>query len=1134
MLCLLTTSLSWTPHLLAQAAPDATPATTTSEESQSLAEVTVTGSRIKRTTDFTTPTPITVIDATQMENMGVVNVGQALAMTPANVSQFSPANTGNSNFFMGAYIPDLRGLNPFFGSRTLTLIDTHRAVPTNQGDSFDLNFIPQILVERIDTVTGGASAAYGSGAIGGVMNVILDRKLEGGKINADFGQTSHSDGRDKHLAAAYGHGLFDNKVHFVLGGEFEKQDAVGCQTARTWCAEDNGLYETGVTAANVATYSYGSNLRNNELSAAGVLSAPFSFATPAFVSQYNYTPSALQFSSDGQSLSPYTGGSNALPTTVNSTTVVGGDGQPINQYTNLSAPVQRGVLTAMITAAVTDNINFKGDVNWGRVQSYSYSGGYTTQPFILPTLPQAFDQSIGYPGQNLIGNTTQGLNYACGAAAEFCPTIPYATMPNAYAQLAANNGNASILNAINEGYDVLNKNWTSQTDPESTQTTTVKRVSGGLDGKFGESSWTWEAYGSYGLTEREQLVQDISHTIEYEMATDSVLVNGTPECRVTAAGGGVAGLEAIDNPNSPYFNPVAAASYGNANTLATNGLLATGCVPLNQFGTQPLSTQAYNYSFGNLDERLRYTQTVADVDATGDLFKGIGAGAFSMAAGFEWRQEQAHNDESYCAATDTLCLDRSVDFSIQYGSPFAGIVTVDEAYMEFNLPLAKDLPFAHLLEVDMAGRESRYSNKEYYGLNTTLDPTSPTTATHDLTTWKFQALYEPLEGIRFRGSQSRDSRAPNFRELYYGQQLESTSNGGFGSCYLPTTPSTGDRGCTWNLLGNTSLRPETSDTTTLGIVLTPPQVPGFAFSADWFHIKITNAIEQANVEQVEIFCANGNAAACSQLVFNDNYYNPSTGAVVAPGTAGAVTGAAAFQQGGGNIININTVNSTSYNGAFYEERGVDLSLSYLHALPDGSTLSSRLLTTWTGQQVFQSYSGAPVISELGQTGDANNFLNDENPAARWTGNMSLTWQKGGFSLTPNLRFVSEGTLAYNGVTEAQNATLYNWILEGFPDAYKPTSSDYQQQLDAKNRNLEALPFNHVGGYFVFGLNVGYAFENIPGVKSLQVFTQIDNLLNRNPPFASAPGGFNSSYAGTNPIFFDTLGLRYRAGFRMAF
>jgi iron complex outermembrane recepter protein len=1127
MLCLLTASLTWAPHALAQTAAGA------SEQPQSLEEVTVTGSRIKRTTDFTTPTPTTVIDSTQMENMGVVNVGQALSMTPANISNFSPTNTGNSNFFMGAYIPDLRGLNPFFGSRTLTLIDTRRAVPTNQGDSFDLNFIPQVLVQRIDTVTGGASAAYGSGAVGGVINVILDRKLEGGKLNADFDQTQYSDARDKHVSAAFGHGFFDNRLHFVLGGEYEKQDALGCQEVRTWCGQDKGFYQTGTSPGNVALYSYGTGLRNNEISQGGVFSAPIPYA-PAFGAPPGpYNPNALQFSQDGQSLSPYTGGVNPLPATTNSTTVVGGDGRPLAQYTNLTAPVTRGVITFMVNAAVTDNINFTGDVNWGRVESSSFSGGYTAQPFILPTLPQAFNQSIGLPGQNIIGNVTQGM--APGPFGAFAPTVPYNTIPNAYAQLAANQGNASILNAINNGYDVLNKDWTDQTDPVSVQTTTVKRFTGGFDGKFGESSWSWEAYGEYGLTNREQLVQNTDHALGYEMATDSVLVNGAPECRVTAAGGGLVGLQAIDNPASPFYNPVAAATYGNVNTLANNALLSQGCVPLNPFGTQPLSQQAEAYSFGNLDERLRYTQTVAALNASGDIFKGIGAGAFSLAAGFEWRQEVAHNDESFCQPTDAYCLARSVDFTIQYGNPFAGIVTVDEAYLETNLPLLKDLPFAHLLEIDVAGRESRYSNKEYYGLNLNLDPTSQTQDTHNLTTWKVSALYEPVQGVRFRGSQSRDSRAPNFRELYYGQVLESTANGGFGSCSLPNSPPTASDPCTWNLLGNTTLRPETSDTTTLGVVLTPGFLPGFAASVDWYHIRIKDAIEQASTTQVLLNCSANNAnGACSEVEFNDLSYDPTTGNVVAAGTPGSLTGAAAFQAGNGKVLNINVLNATSFNGASYDVRGVDLSLSYLAMLPDGSTLSSRLLTTWTGEQTFQLFNGGPTVSILGQTGAANNFLNDNEPAARWTGNMSITWQKGGFSLTPNMRFVSSGTMSYTGVTPTSNPTLYAEVLAGLPDASNPAAPDYKEQLAAKLYGWQALPVNHVGSYFVFGLNAGYAFENIPGIKSLQLFTQVDNLLNRAPPFAATPGGFNSSYGGTNPIFFDTLGLRYRVGFRMAF
>ena len=145
MACILTAFLSWSATALAQQA-------TTGDNSAQLEEVTVTGSRIKRTTDFTTATPTTVFDSTAIENLGIVNVGDMLAESPSNVSSVTPTTTGNSSFNAGAFIADLRGLNPFFGSRTLTLIDGQRAVSTSTLDSFDLNFVPQVLVQRIDTV----------------------------------------------------------------------------------------------------------------------------------------------------------------------------------------------------------------------------------------------------------------------------------------------------------------------------------------------------------------------------------------------------------------------------------------------------------------------------------------------------------------------------------------------------------------------------------------------------------------------------------------------------------------------------------------------------------------------------------------------------------------------------------------------------------------------------------------------------------------------------------------------------------------------------------------------------------------------------------------------------------------------
>jgi len=132
-----------------------------------LEEITVTGSRIHQNQDYASPNPISTFDAQKMENLGLINISDVITQVPQNVSQFQAATTGGSAFFIGSTLANLRGLNPFFGTRTLTLVNSRRFIPTTQGDSVDLNFIPSILINRTEVVTGGASAAYDSGAISG-------------------------------------------------------------------------------------------------------------------------------------------------------------------------------------------------------------------------------------------------------------------------------------------------------------------------------------------------------------------------------------------------------------------------------------------------------------------------------------------------------------------------------------------------------------------------------------------------------------------------------------------------------------------------------------------------------------------------------------------------------------------------------------------------------------------------------------------------------------------------------------------------------------------------------------------------------------------------------------------------------
>jgi len=1115
MLCLLTASFALAPHAYAQES------TTTSDQTTSLEEVTVTGSRIKRTTDYTTPTPTTVIDATTMENLGVVNVGQMLEMTPSNISAYTPQTTGGSSFYTGAYIADLRGFNGFFsGARTLVMIDGNRVVATNTQDSFDLNFIPQVLVSRTETVTGGASAAYGSGAESGVLNVILDRQLEGGKFNADEYDTHYNDAKDRHVSAAYGHGLFDNRLHFVLAGEYESSDPASCQNSgRSWCSANAGPYDTSEPAFFVYTTAMGRGLTTNTTTN-GVL-GPNLFS-PLTFGYTNLGQPLYQASQDGTSVAPFSGNNSLLGTGP------GGSGTPVNEYTYLQTAVSRAVFSGMLSGKITDSITANLDLNWGKVQAFNpFSEFYTgIMSTANPYLPAGFatEDPTGFGGV---------------------------------------------------GYGVA-RDMTQQFQNTQYNDTTLKRIGLAINGKIGDTSWTWSAYGEYGKTENVEGTPNELTDNEATMAADVVTgANGKPECRVTANGNNlVATFDSAISPTGGYNGggfgytglPAYLQSINTATSLPPGAspinpvtgltelqslqLMAPGCLPFNPLGNQPLPAGVASYITGPLSLTMDLSQKQFSLGSTGEIWKGFGAGPFSLAVGYEWRSNLLHNDFTECpngldvnTAAEQLCLTRATDFNYQFGNPYAGSVTANEAYLEFNVPLLKDLPFAHRLEFDVAGRYSRYTNDEEYAVGITPGASS----SYNLPTWKASLLYEPFESLRFRASQSHDSRSPNERDLYYSQTF--VPGGFFGTCGAGNS-SLGltAQPCFITLAGNENLRPETTNTTTVGLVLSPTYVRGFQASADWFHIHLTGGINGGG-GAVGNDCFNGGPSAsyyCSQLTFNAYAYNAAgqacatgnpAGTLSAAGGAactGAVkTGLAAFQQG--NVVNVLSEYEPALNGAFYDERGVDFSVTYTTSLPGGSTLSARALSTWVGEQTYQNAPGGATFNLLGQMGSGSEFLADYTNAARWHGNLSITWALGGFSLTPNMVFIGSGALNNVGVVynPANPSTEAQWILTSFPDAAKAgqpgAPADAAAQAQAKLAGITLLPANvanYVPAYFEFGLNAAYTFSNIPGIKGLQLYTQVNNVFNKSPPFT---GGTTS-----NPIFYDELGLAYRAGFRMTF
>ena len=176
--------------------------------------IVVTGSRIQRA-GFNAPTPTTVLGDVELREGNPVSIGQVLNDSPAFRSTSTPTTTtGDTN--NSAEVPDLRGLGP---ERTLTLLNGHRFV-----GSADLNTIPKNLVKRIDVVTGSASAAYGSGAVAGVVNIILDDALKGITLDADTGISTRDDDPHYHFDGSAGTSFADGRGHVMIAGDFFLSD----------------------------------------------------------------------------------------------------------------------------------------------------------------------------------------------------------------------------------------------------------------------------------------------------------------------------------------------------------------------------------------------------------------------------------------------------------------------------------------------------------------------------------------------------------------------------------------------------------------------------------------------------------------------------------------------------------------------------------------------------------------------------------------------------------------------------------------------------------------------------------------------------------------------------------------------
>lgn len=186
--------------------------------------VTVTGTRIARD-GYDAPTPVSVLGAEEIQAAGTANVADFVNTLPSVVGSATASNSSGalSNGQAGISALNLRSLGT---NRTLVLLDGQRSVASASTGAVDINTFPQALIERVEIVTGGASAAYGSDAVGGVVNFILDRDFTGVKTDYEYGVTTYDDNPNHTFTLAAGMPFAGGRGHLLFSSEYFTQDGV--------------------------------------------------------------------------------------------------------------------------------------------------------------------------------------------------------------------------------------------------------------------------------------------------------------------------------------------------------------------------------------------------------------------------------------------------------------------------------------------------------------------------------------------------------------------------------------------------------------------------------------------------------------------------------------------------------------------------------------------------------------------------------------------------------------------------------------------------------------------------------------------------------------------------------------------
>lgn len=924
-----------------------------SDDSQ-VEKISITGSRIQRA-NLVSTSPVTEISAEDIAISGVTRLEDLLNDMP---QIFAAQTSAIANGATGTATVDLRGLG---STRTLTLLNGRRlpsGSPQAGGIGADINQIPAGLVDRVEILTGGASATYGSDAIAGVVNFILKDDFEGFSFDYQYAFSQHNNDNSRLQQINTDAGFNAPSGNQIDGRTHDFSIIMGANSA-------NGrgnitLYATvrdvGAVLQGDRDYAHCS-IRNEPNVCAG--SGTIAEGRVTDFSSYDFIVSGDQF----------------LPRN--------GETYNFGAVSYYQRPDERKTLGALGHYEITDDIEVFAELNFmddRSVAGIAPSGAF----FVTSTLNCSNPLLSAQQFDALCTQRGFGIDDTVAAF-------------------------------------VGKRNVEGGNRQDDLRHTSFRGVIGAR-GLINED-WSFDIFANYGSVTFNQLYKnDLSTTA------------------ITRA------LNVVADPDS-----------GDAVCQSVLDGSDPNCVPYNIFTTGGVTPAALAYislplvSKGETVTKQISGYVAGDLTDYGIRMPGTSYGA-SVVLGLEHREERLEFDPDQAFRTGD---------GAGQGGPTAAVsgeYDVDEFFTELNLPLLEDSVIANQLNLELAYRYSDYSTGQ------------------STNTYKYAADWEINEQIRVRASYQRAVRAGNVRDLFRPQTLglfnmnEDPCAGANPLYSFEQCERTGVTAAQYGNIadnpagqynsitgGNPDLRPEESDTVSVGVILAPDFLPGLDFALDYFTIDVNDAISNVPERFILDQCAQTGAQEFCSLINR----SPTRGTLWI---------------GSDNIV------ATDINIGYFETSGVDFDLSYKLALEQWGGLKFSLIGTYLTKWDQKSTPDAPVIECLGHWDRSscgaptpklrqNVRVSWETP---WDANVTATWRYFGETEELNNGPTTLSAQSYLDISaswQVMDNTRLRFGINNLLDKEPPIVPNTPSGIG--NGNTFPGPFDAMGRYLFAGVNMAF-------------------------------------------------------------